>query len=345
MNTLVTGVAGFIGMHAATRLLQLGDHVCGVDSLNSYYDRQLKLDRLKQLTPFANFHFHRLDLADKAHVARLFVEHPPDRVIHLAAQAGVRYSIDHPEDYISSNVIGFFNLLEECRGRQIQHLVYASSSSVYGDTHKLPFAVGDPVNRPISLYAATKTSNELMAHVYAHLFRLPCTGLRFFTVYGPWGRPDMAIFSFTKSILEGKPITLFNNGNMERDFTYVDDIANAVARVLALPPKATAVEPPYRLYNVGNQQPIKILKLIEVLERHLSKKATVLFEEIQAGDVHNTFADINDLIRDTGFVPLTSINAGLVNFVDWYRNYYKAPVVRLQDELPPAAGSTHWYCD
>jgi UDP-glucuronate 4-epimerase len=326
MNILVTGVAGFIGMHTAMRLLTEGHAVFGIDDLNSYYDVQLKLARLGQLERFSAFRFCRIDIADGEAVRRFFSECNPDRIVHLAAQVGVRYSIDHPEAYVDSNLVGFVNLMEACRRIGINHFVYASSSSVYGSNSKLPFSVEDRTDHPISLYAATKKSNELMAHVYSHLFAIPCTGLRFFTVYGPWGRPDMAMFSFTKAISEGRPIRIFNNGDMMRDFTYIDDIVEGVVRVLGKPPISGNGEIPYRLYNIGNRNPVQLLEFIAVLERCLRKKAITKLEAMQPGDVRHTFADVTDLERDMEFCPHTTIEVGIARFVEWYLNYYKLRV-------------------
>jgi UDP-glucuronate 4-epimerase len=330
MNVLVTGVAGFIGMHTAMRLLAEGHAVFGIDNLNSYYDEQLKLARLRQLEQFSAFRFVRMDIGDRDAIRRFFSRCNPDRIVHLAAQAGVRYSIDHPEAYVDSNLVGFVNLLEACRRIDIEHFVYASSSSVYGSNSKLPFSVEDRTDHPISLYAATKKSNELMAHVYSHLFAIPCTGLRFFTVYGPWGRPDMAMSSFTKAISEGRPICLFNNGDMKRDFTYIDDIVEGIVRVLVKPPVSSNGEIPYRLYNIGNRNPVQLLEFIAVLERCLQKKAVTRFEAMQPGDVQHTFADVTDLERDIGFCPCTTIEVGIARFVEWYLNYYESPVALME---------------
>lgn len=326
MNILVTGAAGFIGMHTAKRLLEEGHAVLGIDNLNSYYDVQLKHARLRQLERFAAFRFCRMDIADKEAIQRFFAEYLFDRVVHLAAQVGVRYSIDHPEAYVESNLIGFVNLLEACRRSKVSHFVYASSSSVYGANSKMPFSVNDRTDHPISLYAATKKSNELLAHVYSHLFTIPCTGLRFFTVYGPWGRPDMATFSFTKAISEGRPIHLFNNGDMKRDFTYIDDVVEGLVRVLDRPRPLREGEVPYQLYNIGNRDPVQLLDFIGVLERCLGAKAITILESMQPGDVPHTFADVSDLIRDTGFCPATPIETGIARFVEWYRDYYPLPV-------------------
>ncbi len=334
MNILITGAAGFIGSALALRLLERGDTVYGVDNLNDYYDVGLKNARLDRCHPFANFHFTRLDITDRAGMAGYFREHRFDAVMHLAAQAGVRYSVEHPEAYIDSNLVGFGNVLEGCRHGKVGHLVFASSSSVYGANARLPFSEHDNVDHPISLYAATKKANELMAHSYAHLYRLPCTGLRFFTVYGPWGRPDMALFKFTRGILEGKPIPVFNRGKMMRDFTYIDDIVDGVVRVIdRLPtpdPKWNAQTPDpatsdavYRLYNIGNHKPVELMRYIEVLEQCLGKKAVFDMLPMQAGDVPATYADIADLARDTGFQPATPIETGVERFVTWYKEFYR----------------------
>jgi UDP-glucuronate 4-epimerase len=333
MKFLVTGAAGFIGMHVAARLLERGDQVVGVDNLNDYYDVQLKRDRLAVLLTHPNFCFVKLDLADAGKSKSLFATGNFRRVIHLAAQAGVRYSLQNPHAYISSNVVAFTNILEMCRHHQVEHLVYASSSSVYGANTKMPFSIHDNVDHPISLYAATKKSNELMAHAYSHLFQLPTTGLRFFTVYGPWGRPDMAIFLFTKAIFEGKPIDVFNHGKMERDFTYVDDIVEGVIQVADQPPvldlarpgnggDSVSSPPPYRLYNIGNNRPVQLGRLIEILEECTGRKAKKNMLPLQPGDVLSTCADVDDLMRDTGFRPLTPIETGVRRFVEWYQSYY-----------------------
>ena len=324
MEILVTGVAGFIGMHVAARLLQAGHNVIGIDNLSDYYDVRLKEARLKELQPYSNFHFSKMDLADREEVDALFTSRKFERVIHLAAQAGVRYSLANPHAYIQTNVVGFTNILEGCRHRPVNHLVYASSSSVYGANKKLPFSVKDNVDHPISLYAASKKANELMAHAYSHLFQIPTTGLRFFTVYGPWGRPDMAIFSFTKAILEGRPIDVFNYGQMQRDFTYIDDIVEGVLLVADRPP-ASENNPgaaPYRLYNIGNHNPVELMKVIGLLEKYLGKTARKNMLPIQPGDVPATFADVDELMRDTGFRPDTPIEVGLERFVRWYQSYY-----------------------
>lgn len=333
-SILVTGAAGFIGFHTSKRLLKRGDTVIGLDNLNDYYDVRLKEARLAQLTPHKNFRFVKLDLADREGMKALFAESGVRRVVHLAAQAGVRYSLVNPHAYTDSNVTGFLNVLEGCRHNKIEHLVYASTSSVYGGNTHMPFSVHDNVDHPVSLYAATKKANELMAHCYAHLYRLPCTGLRFFTVYGPWGRPDMALFLFTKAILEGKPIDVFNHGKMQRDFTYVEDIVEGVVRALdrvAQPhaqwsgdqPDPGTSNAPYRLYNIGNNKPVELLRFIEVLEQTLGKKAEKRMLPLQAGDVPATYADVDDLMRDVGFKPSTAIEVGIARFVEWYREYYK----------------------
>jgi UDP-glucuronate 4-epimerase len=319
MKILVTGVCGFIGMHAAKALLARGDEVCGIDNLNDYYEVSLKEARLRQLEQLPGFHFERLDIADRAALPGFFRKHAPRRVLHLAAQAGVRYSLKNPNAYIDSNLVGFGNILEICRHGAVEHLVYASSSSVYGANRKQPFSVSDNVDRPVSLYAATKRANELMAYTYSHLFRLPATGLRFFTVYGPWGRPDMAIFSFTKAILEERPIDIYNHGRMKRDFTYIDDIVEGVVRVLDAVPGGDS---PYRLYNIGNHQPVELLEFIAILEKCLGKKAQRRLLPMQPGDVPETFADVEDLVRDVGFRPGTPIEEGIRRFAAWYREYY-----------------------
>jgi UDP-glucuronate 4-epimerase len=331
---LVTGAAGFIGFHLCRRLLERGDAVLGLDNVNPYYDVRLKEARLAQLTSHPRFRFTKLDLEDRAGLEALFAAYRFPRVVHLAAQAGVRYSLTNPHAYTGSNVEGFLNILEGCRHTKVEHLVYASTSSVYGGNTHMPFSVHDNVDHPVSLYAATKKANELMAHCYAHLYRIPCTGLRFFTVYGPWGRPDMALFLFTKAILEGRPIEVFNHGRMQRDFTYIDDIVEGVIRVLDRPaapdaewigdrPDPSGSSAPYRLYNIGNHQPVELLRFIEVLEQALGKTAEKKFLPLQAGDVPATYADVADLTRDVGFKPATPIEVGIERFVEWYRGYYK----------------------
>lgn len=322
---LVTGVAGFIGFYLCQRLLDRGDIIVGIDNMNDYYDVSLKEARLAQLKQRENFTFQKLDLADRSGMEQLFSEGNFERVAHMAAQAGVRYSLKNPYAYLDSNLVGFLNILEGCRHGKIQHLVYASSSSVYGANKKIPFSVEDNVDYPVSLYAATKKANELIAHSYSHLYQIPSTGLRFFTVYGPWGRPDMAMFIFTKAILEDKPIDVFNFGKMQRDFTYIDDIVEGIIRVLDKTPQP-GDEPnttaPYKVYNLGNNQPIELLRLIEVLEDALGKKAIKNFLPIQPGDVPTTYADVDALIQDVDFKPNTPIEVGVGRFIDWYRSYY-----------------------
>ena len=331
---LVTGAAGFIGFHLAQKLLERGDEVIGLDNINDYYDVNLKKDRLAQLEGKPGFSFYKLDLADRAGMEKLFSEDQFDSVAHLAAQAGVRYSIENPRVYVDSNVVGFIHILEGCRHQKIKHLVFASSSSVYGANTKMPFSVHDNVDHPLSLYAASKKANELMAHSYSHLYNLPTTGLRFFTVYGPWGRPDMALFAFTKNILSGQPINVFNYGKMRRDFTYVDDIVEGVIRTLDKIPEPNSEwsgehpdpgtsKAPYRIYNIGNNQPVELLRFIEVLEQKLGMKAEKNLLPLQPGDVLETFADVDDLTRDVGFKPNTPIEVGIERFVNWYRSYYK----------------------
>ena len=333
MRVLVTGAAGFIGSHLSERLLARGDEVLGYDNLNAYYDPALKEARLARLTPQDGFSFVRASLEDRAALEAAFDDFRPQRVVNLAAQAGVRYSLENPHAYIDSNIVGFLNILEACRHRGIEHLVYASSSSVYGANRKLPFAVEDSVDHPVSLYAATKKANELMAHTYSHLFGLPTTGLRFFTVYGPWGRPDMALFLFTKKILAGEPIDVFNHGHHTRDFTYVDDIVEGVIRTLdRVPGPDPAYDPlaptpasslaPYRVYNIGNHQPVQLLRYIEVLEDCLGRKAEKRLLPMQPGDVPDTEADVEALRRDTGYSPATPIETGVRRFVEWYRAFY-----------------------
>jgi UDP-glucuronate 4-epimerase len=330
---LVTGAAGFIGFHLCKRYLQRGDLVFGFDNINDYYDVTVKTDRLSQLDDISGFTFCKLDLVDREAITQLFVEQQFDVVVHLAAQAGVRYSLTHPHTYINSNLVGFLNILEGCRHHGVKHLVYASSSSVYGANTKMPFSVHDNIDHPISLYAATKKANELMAHSYSHLYGLPTTGLRFFTVYGPWGRPDMALFKFTKAILAGEPIDVYNRGNMRRDFTYIDDIIEGVVRVsdhIPQPnsewngddPDPSSSCAPYKIYNIGNNQPAELMDVIAQLEECLGRKAEKKLLPMQPGDVPETFADIDDLVRDVGFRPATTIQEGIARFVDWYRDYY-----------------------
>lgn len=322
MRVLVTGAAGFIGFHVAKALLARGDEVIGHDNLNDYYDPALKQARLDAIPKSSNFTFVKGDLADRDGMEALFASAKPQRVVHLAAQAGVRYSIDNPHIYAASNLTGFLHILEGCRAHGIQHLVYASSSSVYGADAAVPFRVDQPADHPISLYAATKRSNELMAHVYAHLFRLPATGLRFFTVYGPWGRPDMAPFKFTKAILAGQPIEVFNNGNMSRDFTYIDDITEGVVRVVDRVP-TDGQQPPCRLYNIGNHEPVPLMEFIAAIEAATGRDAIKVFRQMQPGDVPQTFADVSELMRDVGFAPRTPLRVGITHFVSWYRDFYQ----------------------
>jgi UDP-glucuronate 4-epimerase len=333
MKVLVTGSAGFIGSHVATRLLARGDSVVGVDNLNDYYDVALKQARLDRLVGQPRFRNEKIDIVDQAALRVIFERERPDRIVHLAAQAGVRYSLEHPQAYVDANITGFLNVLECARYFGTEHLVYASSSSVYGSNERMPFSVDDNVDHPISLYAATKKANELMAHTYSHLFRIPTTGLRFFTVYGPWGRPDMALFHFTRSILAGKPIEVFNHGHHRRDFTYVDDIVEGVVRVLDHVAKihvnasgdtspATSASAPYRLYNIGSNNPIQLLRYIEVLEGALGRKAEKRMLPMQPGDVGETYADVTALARDIGYQPSTPIEVGVSRFVEWYRSFY-----------------------
>ncbi len=336
MRILVTGAAGFIGYHLVERLLTRGDQVFGLDNLNEYYRVQLKRDRLALLERHPEFRFSQIDLIDRAALEQLFREVKPQRVVNLAAQAGVRYSLENPQAYVDSNVVGFVNLLECCRNHPVEHLVYASSSSVYGANTRLPFRVIDNVDHPVSLYAATKKANELLAHTYSHLFRIPATGLRFFTVYGPWGRPDMALFKFTESILAGKPIDVYNHGRMQRDFTYIDDIIEGVVRVLDQPaavnpdwngdaPDPCTSSAPYRLYNIGNHQPVELLEMIRILEQALGRKAELRLLPMVPGDVPITFANVERLAAAVGFRPDTPIETGIARFVAWYRDYYQVP--------------------
>jgi UDP-glucuronate 4-epimerase len=331
---LLTGAAGFIGSHVARRLLDRGDEVLGVDNLNDYYDPALKEARLKRLRPFERFSFEKMDVADTEAMARLFRTRTPSAVVHLAAQAGVRYSLQNPHAYIESNVKGFLNVLEGCRHHPVQHLVYASTSSVYGLNTRQPFSEHDSVDHPLSLYAATKKSNELMAHTYAHLFDIPVTGLRFFTVYGPWGRPDMALFKFTRGILADEPIPVFNHGKMVRDFTFIDDIAEGVVRALDHPPAGnpdwSGAEPdpatspaPYRVFNIGNNEPVELLRYIAALEQCLGKKARLDLQPMQPGDVPSTMADVSELEQAVGFRPRTSVEEGIARFVAWYLEFYQ----------------------
>lgn len=336
MKYLVTGAAGFIGFHTTRKLIARGDTVVGLDNLNDYYQVSLKHDRLAQLKTLPGFAFEQIELADRTAMKALFERHQFDVVIHLAAQAGVRYSLTNPQAYIDSNLVGFCEILEGCRHSGVKHLAYASSSSVYGGNTKMPFSIHDNVDHPVSLYAATKKANELMAHTYSHLFRLPTTGLRFFTVYGPWGRPDMAMWIFTKAILEGRPIDVFNEGKMRRDFTFIDDIVEGVVRVadnIPVPnpnwqsdhPDPATSSAPYRVYNIGNNRPEDLLEMIGILESCLGKKAEKRLLPMQPGDVPATYADVDDLVKDVGFKPATPLATGIQRFVDWYRTYHKIP--------------------
>ena len=333
MKILVTGAAGFIGFHVSRYLLERGDEVVGIDNLNDYYDVSLKEARLGQLRAYSSFRFLKIDIADRASISALFADEAFDRVINLAAQAGVRYSLENPHAYADSNLVGFLNILEGCRQSKVQHLVYASSSSVYGANETMPFSVHDNVDHPVSLYAATKKCNELMAHSYSHLYGLPVTGLRFFTVYGPWGRPDMSPFLFARAILEDKPIKVFNHGKHRRDFTYIDDIVQGVVRVLdriasaneswsGLTPDPASSRAPYRIYNIGNNKPVELLKYIGLIEDSIGKKANKQLLPLQPGDVEHTYADVGDLIRDVDYAPHTPIEEGVGKFVTWYRKYY-----------------------
>lgn len=333
-NYFITGVAGFIGYHLTTRLLKEGANVIGIDNLNDYYDVNLKKARLNNLKKYENFKFILGSIEDKKIIDKTFKENNINIIISLAAQAGVRYSLENPYAYIDSNIMGFMNILEASRNYKVEHLVYASSSSVYGSNENMPFSTEDSVDHPVSLYAATKKSNELMAHTYSHLFDIPTTGLRFFTVYGPWGRPDMALFLFTDAIVNDKPIKVFNHGNMERDFTYVDDIVEGVYRVMNNPPKEnkdydvmnpnpSSSKAPYKVYNIGNNKPVKLMTFIETLENKLGKKAKKEFMPLQPGDVPKTYADVSDLMEDVGFKPETTVDTGIENFVKWYKEYYQ----------------------
>ncbi|SHE52725.1 NAD-dependent epimerase [Thermomonas hydrothermalis] len=336
MKILVTGTAGFIGSHVAQRLLARGDEVIGLDNLNDYYDVTLKQARLARLIDVPGYTHITADLADRAAMEQVFATHKPQRVINLAAQAGVRYAAENPHVYVQSNVVGFLHVLEGCRHHGVEHLVYASTSSVYGANTAMPFSEHASAEHPLTLYAASKKANEMMAHSYAHLYGIPCTGLRFFTVYGPWGRPDMALFLFTRAILEGKPIRVFNHGRHKRSFTYVDDIVEGVVRTLdrvpgkdpawsgARPDPATSGVAPYRLYNIGNEQPVELLRYIEVLEQHLGRKAQMELLPLQPGDVPDTEADVSDLIADVGYRPVVPVEEGVARFVQWYKEYYQA---------------------
>jgi len=334
MKFLVTGAAGFIGFHTSQYLLERGDSVIGIDNLNDYYDPSLKEARLLKLNDNNNFSFHKIDIIDKDAIDTVFKSESPDYVIHLAAQAGVRYSLENPYAYIDSNITGFMNILEACRYYPVKHLVFASSSSVYGANTLMPFSVNHNVDHPLSIYAATKKSNELMAHTYSHLYDIPVSGLRFFTVYGPWGRPDMALFIFTKKILDGEKIDVFNNGKHKRDFTYIDDIVEGVVRVAdniatgddnwdSDKPDPATSRAPYRLYNLGNSSPVELMYFIEQIEKNLNKKAEINYLPLQAGDVPETYADVNALIDYVGYSPSTSIESGIEKFINWYKEYYK----------------------
>ena len=332
-NALVTGAAGFIGFHLAKRLMDNGCQVIGLDNMNPYYDVTLKEARLVELKKEANFEFVEADLSDRRQLEDLFAQQELDVVVNLAAQAGVRYSLENPYAYVDSNLVGFVNLLECCRHNKLKHLVFASSSSVYGANTRMPFSIHHNVDHPVSLYAATKKANELMAHTYSHLYRLPCTGLRFFTVYGPWGRPDMALFLFTRAILEGKPIKVFNHGKMQRDFTYIDDIIEGVVRVMGRLPEANpkwsgdipdpgTSSAPYKIYNIGNNHPVELIQFIEVVETALGKRAKKEFMDLQPGDVVATYANVDDLMADVGFKPATPIEVGVKRFVEWFKDFY-----------------------
>ncbi|WHZ02463.1 NAD-dependent epimerase [Neobacillus sp. YX16] len=331
MNILVTGAAGFIGFHLSKRLLAEDYHVIGVDNLNEYYDVRLKKERLRQLQDNKKFTFYKVDLADSESLNQIFESYSIPIVINLAAQAGVRYSLTHPHSYVHSNLVGFVNILEACRHYQVEHLLYASSSSVYGANTKTPFSTQDSVDHPVSIYAATKKSNELMAHTYSHLFNIPTTGLRFFTVYGPWGRPDMAYYSFTKDIIEGNTIQVYNNGDMLRDFTFIDDIVEGIVKLFDHPPipdsnrnlDPSTSHAPYKIYNIGNNSPVRLMNFIYTLEKLIGKKANIEFLPMQPGDVKETYADITDLQKAAGFSPATPLEIGLDHFVDWYKKYHK----------------------
>ena len=329
MKILISGSAGFIGFHAVKKFLELGHEVVGIDNINDYYDTNLKESRLQQISS-TRFKFIKADFADNIAVKKVFNDHVFDRVLHLGAQAGVRHSITNPNDYVNSNLVGFVNILEAVRHAKVPHLVYASSSSVYGMNKNIPFSENDKVDHPISLYAATKKSNELMAHTYSHLYNIPTTGLRFFTVYGPWGRPDMAYFLFTKAVLDGKEINIFNNGEMERDFTYIDDVINGIIKIIDQPPSINSNPPsdsqntsaPYKIYNIGNNKPENLLYFIEIIEKCLGKKARKNFLPMQPGDVVRTYANIDNLHDEIGYKPITPIEEGLEKFVEWYKKYY-----------------------
>lgn len=330
---LITGASGFIGMHLSKKLLSENYEILGLDNENDYYNVSLKKDRYNELANNKNYNYLKCDIGDKLHLEEIFRKYSPKIVINLAAQAGVRYSIENPQAYMNSNMQGFLNILEACRKHPVEHLIYASSSSVYGGNKVAPFSTNHNVDHPVSLYAATKKSNELMAHTYSHLYGIPTTGLRFFTVYGPWGRPDMAYFSFTKDIIEGNPIKVFNHGKMERDFTYIDDIVEGIIKLIPNAPKAkpewdetvdstSESFAPYKIYNIGNNKPVTLMQFINTLEQKIGKEAVKVYMDMQPGDVHRTYADVSDLVRDVDFQPSTSIDEGLEKFVDWYKEYY-----------------------
>ncbi len=334
MKILVTGSAGFIGSMVAMKLLDRGDEIVGLDNHNDYYDPKIKESRLRELKKFKNYTHHKIDISNEENLKKVFSNFKPQRVINLAAQAGVRYSIENPLAYIKSNIVGFSHILENCRHHKVEHLVYASTSSVYGANTKMPFSENDSANHPLSIYAASKKSNELMAHAYSHLYKMPTTGLRFFTVYGPWGRPDMALFKFTKAILEGKPIDVFNHGEHTRDFTYIDDIVDGVIKTLEIPalrnndwtgnfPDPSSSKAPWRIYNIGNNKPIKLMDYIKALEKNLNKKAKINFLPLQPGDVKDTYANIDNLKKKFNYKPSTSVIEGVSKFVAWYKNYYQ----------------------
>jgi UDP-glucuronate 4-epimerase len=334
LKIIVTGSAGFIGFSLCVMLLERGDSIIGIDNHNNYYDPKIKESRLQQLTKYSNYQHYRVDLSDQSSLDKIFNDHKPLKVVNLAAQAGVRYSMENPLAYINSNIVGFANTLESCRHHKVEHLVYASSSSVYGANTKMPFSEHDNVNHPLSVYAASKRSNELMAHTYSHLYQLPTTGLRFFTVYGPWGRPDMALFKFTKNILEEKPINVFNHGKHTRDFTYIDDIVEGVIKTLDSPavsnidwnsnqPDPATSEAPWRIYNIGNNKPVQLMNYIDALEKTLEKKAKINFLPLQPGDVPDTYANVDNLKKQFNYKPETSVFEGVSNFVKWYKDYYK----------------------
>ena len=333
MKILITRVAGFIGYHLAKRLLSEGHQIHGIDNLNNYYDFTLKEARLEQLLPDKKFIFDYLEISDRSSITKIFSQNKFDYVVHLAAQAGVRYSIENPHTYVDSNLVGFTNILEGCRHNKIQHLVFASSSSVYGANTKIPFAVSDNVDHPISLYAATKKANELIAHAYSHLYQIPVTGLRFFTVYGPWGRPDMAYFKFVKAIAQEQPIDVYNFGKMKRDFTYIDDIVEGIVRIIKKIPQSTSQQPPYKIYNIGNNNPVELNNFITTIEEIMGQSAQKNLLPMQPGDVITTYADIDELIADVGFKPTTTLAVGLEKFINWYQEYYSTFLVNERELL------------